>query len=180
MLVWLDGGNSPKEKPNENFGREFLELFTLGLGHFTEKDIRAAARAFTGWVEDRDYNFPPRHQFHFDKSRFDEGEKTFLKQTGRWGTADVVRIALEQPACDRFLCRKLYRFFVSDAAAPSAELIAPLAEELRSHGYSIRHVVEIILRSRHFYGAAAYRQRIKGPVEFAPAWSACWRRRAAT
>ncbi|HTU23356.1 MAG TPA: DUF1800 domain-containing protein, partial [Gemmataceae bacterium] len=166
MLVWLDGGNSPKEKPNENFGREFLELFTLGLGRYTEKDIRAAARAFTGWVENPSYEFPPRHQFHFDKARFDEGEKTFLKQTGRWGAADIVRITLEQPACAEFLCRKLYRFFVSDAAAPPAELIAPLAEELRSHGYSIRHVVEIILRSRHFYGAATYRQRIKGPVEF--------------
>jgi uncharacterized protein (DUF1800 family) len=165
MLVWLDGGNSPKEKPNENFGREFLELFTLGLGHYTEQDIRAAARAFTGWAENPDSSFPPRHQFHFDKARFDNGEKTFLKQTGHWGAADIVRITLEQPACAEFLCRKLYRFLVSDSAPP-AELIAPLAEELRSHGYSIRHVVEIILRSKHFYSAAAYRQRIKGPVEF--------------
>jgi uncharacterized protein (DUF1800 family) len=166
MLVWLDGGNSPKERPNENFGREFLELFTLGLGHYTEQDIRAAARAFTGWVEDPDSNFPPRHQFHFDKARFDDGDKTFLGQTGRWGAADVVRITLEQPACAELLCGKLYRFLVSDGAAPTAELLAPLAGELRAHAYSIRHVVEIILRSRHFYGAAAYRQRIKGPVEF--------------
>src|SRR5579884_3443312 len=165
MLVWLDGGNSPKEKPNENFGREFQELFTLGLGHYTEKDIREAARAFTGWVEDPDGSFPPRHQFHFDKARFDDGAKTFLKQTGRWGAADIVRITLEQPACAEFLCRKLYRFFVSDNAPP-AEVIAPLAQELRSHSYSIRHVVEIILRSRHFFSDAAYRQRIKGPVEF--------------
>jgi uncharacterized protein (DUF1800 family) len=165
MLVWLDGGNSPKEKPNENFGREFLELFTLGLGHYTEKDIREAARAFTGWVENPANEFPPRHEFHFDKDRFDDGVKTFLKQTGRWGAADIVRITLEQPACAEFLCRKLYRFFVSDNPPP-ADVIAPLAQELRSHNYSIRQVVEIILRSRHFFSAAAYRQQIKGPVEF--------------
>ncbi len=165
MLVWLDGGNSPKEKPNENFGREFLELFTLGLGHYTEKDIREAARAFTGWVVNHGYEFPPRHEFHFDKARFDDGAKTFLKQIGRWGAANIVRITLEQPACAEFLCRKLYRFFVSDNPPP-ADLIAPLAQELRFHSYAIRHVVEIILRSRHFFSAAAYRQRIKSPVEF--------------
>jgi uncharacterized protein (DUF1800 family) len=166
MLVWLDGGNSPKEKPNENLGREFLELFTLGVGHYTEKDVREAARAFTGWVDNCDSSFPPRHQLSFDRTRFDAGEKTFLKQTGPWGAADIVRITLEQPACAEFLCRKLYRFFVSDSAVPPADLIAPLAQELRSHNQSIRHIVEIILRSRHFYSAAAYRQRIKGPVEF--------------
>jgi uncharacterized protein (DUF1800 family) len=166
MLLWLDGGNSPKEKPNENFGREFLELFTLGLGHYAEKDIREAARAFTGWVDNHGYGFPRRHEFHFDEARFDDGAKTFLKQTGRWGAADIVRITLEQPACAEFLCRKLYRFFVSENADPPADLIAPLAQELRSHNYAIRPVVEIILRSRHFFSAAAYRQRIKGPVEF--------------
>jgi uncharacterized protein (DUF1800 family) len=165
MLVWLDGGNSPKEKPNENFGREFLELFTLGLGHYTEKDIREAARAFTGWVENPGSEFPPRHEFHFDKARFDDGAKTFLKQTGRWGAADIVRITLDQSACAEFLCRKLYRFFVCDNPPP-ADLIAPLAQELRSHNYAIRPVVEIILRSQHFFSAAAYRQRIKGPLEF--------------
>jgi uncharacterized protein (DUF1800 family) len=164
MLVWLDGGNSPKEKPNENFGREFLELFTLGLGHYTEEDIREAARAFTGWIENHGNEFPPRHEFHFDKARFDDGAKTFLKQTGLWGVADIVRITLEQMACAEFLCRKLYRFFVSDNPPP-ADLIVPLAQELRTHNYSIRSVVEIILRSRHFFSAAAYRQRIKGPAE---------------
>ncbi len=166
MLVWLDGGNSPKEKPNENFGREFQELFTLGLGHYTEKDVREAARAFTGWADGHAYSFPPRHDFHFDEAHFDDGEKTFLKQTGHWGAADIVRITLEQPACALFLCRKLYRYFVGENAPPSADLLAPLVRELRSHNYSVRHVVEIILRSRHFFSAAAYRQRIRGPVEF--------------
>jgi uncharacterized protein (DUF1800 family) len=166
MLVWLDGGDNRKERPNENFAREFQELFTLGLGRYTEKDVREAARAFTGWVDNHDSSFPPRRQFRFDRAAFDDGEKTFLGRTGHWQAGDIVRITLEQPACANFLCRKLYRFFVGENAAPPADLIAPLAQELRSHGYAIRHVVEIILRSRHFFGAAAYRQRIKGPVEF--------------
>jgi uncharacterized protein (DUF1800 family) len=166
MLVWLDGGDNRKEHPNENLAREFQELFTLGLGHYTENDVREAARAFTGWVENHDDSFPPRRQFHFDGATFDDGAKTFLGRTGHWQADDIVRITLEQPACAEFLCRKLYRFFVSDHTAPPAEMITPLAQELRCHGYAIRPVVEIILRSRHFHSALAYRQRIKSPVEF--------------
>jgi uncharacterized protein (DUF1800 family) len=166
MLMWLDGGSSKKEKPNENFAREFLELFTLGPGHYTEPDIREAARAFTGWVEEREGDFPPRRRFHYDGGQFDGGEKTFLKQTGPWQAADIVRITLEQPACAEFLCRKLYRFLVSETAEPSPELLAPLAEELRANHDSVGHVVGIILRARHFYEAAARRARLKGPVEF--------------
>lgn len=174
MLVWLDGGGSRKEKPNENFAREFLELFTLGIGHYTEKDIREAARAFTGWVALPGSSWvalpgsrmgsPPG--FRFDPARCDDGEKTFLGQTGPWQAADIVRTTLEQPACAHFLCRKLYRFFIADSEEPAADLIRPLAEEFRSHGYSLRHVVGTILRSRHFYSQAAYRMRVKSPVEF--------------
>ena len=156
MLIWLDGAGSKKEKPNENFAREFQELFTLGIGNYTEADVRQAARAFTGWDENQRY-IPARH---------DDGVKTFLKQTGPWKQTDMVRITLEQPACAEFLCRKLYRFFVGEAEEPDAELIRPLAEELRNHKYAISHVVGMILRSRHFYSRAVCRQRIMGPVEF--------------
>jgi uncharacterized protein (DUF1800 family) len=166
MLVWLDGIESKKEKPNENFARELLELFTLGIGHYTEKDIREAARAFTGWVVIPNDKTDPAPSFHQDPARFDGGTKTFLKQTGAWKPADIVRITLEQPAAAEFLCRKLYRFLVSERGEPAAELIRPLAAELRGQHYSIRSVVELILRSRHFYSQAAYRQRLKGPVEF--------------
>src|SRR5262249_53058479 len=159
MLVWLDGAGSRKEKPNENFGREFLELFTLGIDSYTEQDVRAAARAFTGWSGEKG-----KGAFHAEAH--DSGEKTFLKQTGPWKPADIVRITLEQPACAEFLCRKLYRFLVREDKDPAPELLGPLAEELRSHNYSIRHVVGIVLRSRHFYTMEVYRQRIKGPVEF--------------
>ena len=159
MLVWLDGAGSKKEKPNENFGREFLELFTLGIGHYAEKDIREAARAFTGWSIDG-------NKGKFSDQDHEHGKKTFLKQTGEWKAADIIRITLEQPACAEFLGRKLYRFFVSETNDPKHELLRPLAEELRGHGYEIGHVISVILHSRHFYDKAVCRQRIKGPVEF--------------
>jgi uncharacterized protein (DUF1800 family) len=165
MLVWLDGNANYKGNINENFGREFLELFTLGIGNYGEADVRAAARSFTGWVEvtgGTDGAAESRH----NPAEFDDGEKTFLKQRGNWNSADMVRITLEQPACAEFLCRKLYKFFVSESAAPGDDLIRPLAERFRSHGYSVRHVMGILLRSRHFYDQAVYRQRAKGPVEF--------------
>jgi uncharacterized protein (DUF1800 family) len=163
MLVWLDGADSKKAKPNENFAREFLELFTLGVGHYTEQDVREASRAFTGWVR---WGNEEGGRIILDPRETDGGTKTFLKQTGAWKPADIVRITLEQPAAAEFLCRKLYRFLVSEAGDPPADLIRPLAQELRSHRYSIRHVVEIILRSRHFYAKENRRQRIAGPVEF--------------
>jgi uncharacterized protein (DUF1800 family) len=164
MLVWLDGINSRKEKPNENLGREFLELFTLGIGHYTEKDVREAARAFTGWVgpgRGSRRGEGPR----YEPAQFDDGPKTFLGETGPWKPADVVRITLKQPAAAEHVCRKLYRFLVSEAEDPAPDLLRPLAEEFRGHDYSIRHVVGVVLRSRHFYSRAAHRQRIKSPVE---------------
>jgi uncharacterized protein (DUF1800 family) len=167
MLVWLDGIDSKKEKPNENFAREFLELFTLGVGNYTEKDIREAARAFTGWVRGGGGGRrSPDEDFQRDPGRADAGDKTFFGQTGAWKAADVVRLTLERPEAAEFLCRKLYRFFVGELEEPAAELIRPLAAELRSHEYSLEHVLKVLLRSRHFYSAAVRRQRIKGPVEY--------------
>jgi uncharacterized protein (DUF1800 family) len=159
MLVWLDGADNKKEKPNENFAREFQELFTLGVGHYTEEDVRAAARAFTGWqLKDG--------KPAYNSAQHDGGVKTYHGHTGPWGGKDVVRITLAQPACALFLCRKLYRFLVSETHEPPPELLQPLADELCGHRYSIAHVVGIILRSRHFYAATAYRQRVKCPVEY--------------
>jgi uncharacterized protein (DUF1800 family) len=170
MLIWLDGGNSPRQRPNENFAREFLELFTLGLGHYSEEDIRQAARAFTGWMPGRgrpaDGSLSSIPGFQFDPEHFDQGDKTFLGQKGAWGSADIVRITLKQPAAAEFLVRKLYRSFVSETAEPGPDLVQPLAEELRTHRYSIRHVLSILLRSRHFYASAVRRQRIAGPVDY--------------
>ena len=167
MLVWLDRAASRRERPNENFAREFLELFTLGLGHYSETDIRQAARAFTGWIQlpnERTQGDLPR--FRFDPARFDDGEKTFLGRRGRWDARDIVNIALEQPAAAEFLCRKLYRFFIREDIEPAADLIQPLTLELRNQPYSVGRVLNAILRSQYFYDKAVRRQRIKSPVEF--------------
>src|SRR5439155_7143303 len=119
---------------------------TLGIGQYTEKDIREAARAFTGWVALPSSRLSSPPDFRFDSARIDGGEKSFLGQTGPWTAEDIVRITLEQPACAQFLCRKLYRFFIADRGEPAADLIRPLAEEFRRHRYSIRHLVGTILR----------------------------------
>ena len=167
MLVWLDGGTSKREKPNENFAREFLELFTLGAGHFTERDVREAARAFTGWTrQDKGSGFQPTPRFARDLAQVDDASKTFLGQTGKWTAKDIVRITLDQPRAAQFLARKLYRHFVSEAGEPVAELIDPLADEIRKHHFMIEPVIAVILRSRHFYSRAVYRQKIKSPVEY--------------
>jgi uncharacterized protein (DUF1800 family) len=165
MLLWLDGAGSSKEKPNENFARELLELFTLGIGRYTEADVRAAARAFTGWTHEPDDRRGPG-KFAFDRKRFDAGTKSFLGRTGQWNAADVLRITLEQPAAAEFLCRKLYRFFVSETSEPGPELIGPLAHELRQSRYSITHVLQVIFRSQLFYSHGVRRERLRGPVEF--------------
>ena len=144
MLVWLDSNSNVKGKPNENYARELMELFSLGVGHYTEKDIREAARAFTGWRTDGE-------GFAFDARLHDGGPKTVLGQTGAWDGGDVVRIVLEQPAAARFLVRKLYHFFVSEKAVPPDALLEPLCESFRKSDYDIAALVRTILASRHFY-----------------------------
>ena len=159
MLVWLDSNSNVKGKPNENYARELMELFSLGVGHYTEKDIREAARAFTGWRTDGE-------GFAFDARLHDGGPKTVLGQTGAWDGGDVVRIVLEQPAAARFLVRKLYHFLVSEKAVPPDSLLEPLCESFRKSDYDIAALVRTILASRHFYSDHAFRQRVKGPVEY--------------
>lgn len=165
ILVWLDGVDSPKERPNENLAREFLELFTLGAGHYSEADIRAAARALTGWTcqgNKGDGTAPPR----FDLTRFDDGTKTFLNRTGAWSADDIARITLEQSAAAAHLATKLYRCFVRDEGEPPAPLIDELADAIRRSPESLAGPVGLILGSRHFYSAGVRRRLIKSPVEF--------------
>jgi hypothetical protein len=159
MLVWLDAATNVKGRPNENYARELMELFSLGVGHYTEKDIREAARAFTGWRADGErYAFEPR--LH------DGGTKTVLGQTGPWDGGDVVRIVLEQPAAARFLVRKLYRFLVAEQDGPPDPLLEPLCKTFREGEYDVAGLVRTILGSRHFYSAHAFRRRVKWPVEY--------------
>jgi uncharacterized protein (DUF1800 family) len=169
MLIWLDGATTKKSKPNENLGREFLELFTLGTGHYSESDVRAAARAFTGWTfSERMGGFRTSPTVSFNPSEADTEPKTFLGMTGPWKAADIVRITLEQPAAATFLANKLYRFFISESGSPAPELLEQLAREVVRHQFQIAPIVALILRSNHFYSGAAIRQRVKSPVE----WSA--------
>jgi uncharacterized protein (DUF1800 family) len=159
MLVWLDSNQNVKSHPNENFAREVMELFTLGVGNYTEKDIQEAARAFTGW-------HTADGKFTFVKGQHDHGSKTVLGQTGDWDGDDVLRILLEQPVCAKFLVRKLYQFLVNETAPPDA-LLAPLADAFRKSDYDILAPVRTILRSKHFHSAYAFRQKVKWPVEYA-------------
>jgi uncharacterized protein (DUF1800 family) len=159
MLVWLDSNSNVKGRPNENYARELMELFSLGVGNYTEKDIREAARAFTGWRIDRS-------DFAFDARLHDGGTKTVLGHSGAWDGGDVVKIVLEQPAAARFIVRKLYRFLVSEKVEPPQRLLDPLCDSFRKSDYDIGALVRTILASRHFYSDHAFRQRVKGPAEY--------------
>lgn len=158
MMVWLDTVQSKKGQPNENYARELMELFSLGIGNYTEADIREAARAFTGW-EVRD------GRFFANAAQFDGSDKTVLGRKGKWSGEDIVRICLEQKATPRFIVRKLYRFLISEAEAPPAELIEPLAESF-GRDYDFGKLVETVLRSNLFFSEIAYRARIKPPVDY--------------
>lgn len=159
MLIWLDGRDSKKGNPNENYGRELMELFSLGIGHYTEKDIREAARAFTGWEIQGTKSV-------FNSKQHDDGEKTVLGQTGKWKANDIVRICLEQKSAPVFLAGKLYRFLISETVQPTPELLAPLAEQFRQSGYDFGALVKTVLSSNLFFAPAVYRTRVKAPVDF--------------
>jgi uncharacterized protein (DUF1800 family) len=150
MLVWLDSNRNVKGQANENYAREVMELFTLGTGHYTETDIREAARAFTGWHTDGD-------KFTFAARFHDYGPKTFLGQSGNWDGTDIQRIILSQPAAAEFLVRKLYSHFIAETPTPPDSLLEPLAERFRQSDYDIGDIVGTILRSRHFFSEYAYR-----------------------
>lgn len=166
MLIWLDGGRNQKERPNENFARELLELFTLGVGNFTEGDVKAAARSLTGWSANRNDLLQRTKAFTYKEDLADAEPKSFLGQTGRWKTPDIFRILLQQRMTAMHICRRLYAWLVDETAQPADEIIAPLAAEYRASNYSTQHVVGIMLRSKLFFSRAAYRRRVKSPVEF--------------
>jgi uncharacterized protein (DUF1800 family) len=159
MLVWLDSNSNVKGHPNENYARELMELFTLGVGNYTEHDVRESARAFTGWHTDGE-------QYEFSASFHDGGEKSVHRQKGNWNGEDILRILLEQDAASRFIVRKLYRYIISDTAKPPAALLQPLADAFRKSDYDIGALVKTMLHSRHFFSEYAYRQRIKSPVDY--------------
>ena len=160
MLVWLDGEQNKKGKPNENYGRELLELFTMGIGGgYTEKDVQEGARAFTGWRYDRD-----AAAFMFDAGQHDDGVKTFLGETGNFNGDDIIDIVVRHPSTARFICTKLFRFFVHDS--PAKTDLEPLIHTYYQSAFDIRSVVGAILKSPAFYSREAVYGKIKSPAEF--------------
>jgi uncharacterized protein (DUF1800 family) len=158
MLQFLNNNQNFKAHPNENFAREVLELFTVGRGHYSEEDIREAARAFTGW------GFNLKKNFVFRSPQHDYGAKTFMGKTGNWGGEDILRIILENRQTARFITRKIYRYFVNpevDEAQAEA-----WAMDFYKSGYDISRLMEQILLSDHFYADRNLGARIKSPAEY--------------
>src|SRR5262245_5342839 len=167
MMVWLDTIQSTRQQPNENYARELMELFSLGIRNgrrpeqrnYTEQDIREAARAFTGWRIDGGRGV-------FNASLHDDTEKNVLGRSGRFRGDDIVRICLEQESAPYFICRKLFKFLVSETITPSPALLEPLAEEFR-RDWNFGALVERVLRSNLFFSAQVYRSKVKQPVDYA-------------
>lgn len=159
MLVWLDTTANKKGKPNENYARELMELFSLGVGNYSEQDIRQAARAFTGWGIKNE-------RFHLNPDEHDTDEKLVFSKSGNFSGHQIVDMCLDKPACSRFLVRKLFRYFVSETLIPDDALIEPLATSFRESQYDIKQLVSRMLRSNLFFSPEAYRARVKSPVEF--------------
>lgn len=157
MIWWLDGQNSTKDQPNENFARELMELFTCGIGHYTEQDVQAAARAFTGWHRDGD-------EFAFNADVHDYGTKRFLGKSGKFDGADIIDLLLAQPATSQFIARKLLRFFA--APDPADDVVAEAAEVFDRGQLNVKLFLRELLASQYFFSEACYRRRISSPVEY--------------
>ncbi|MBV9263797.1 MAG: DUF1800 domain-containing protein, partial [Candidatus Eremiobacteraeota bacterium] len=159
MLLYLNGAQNVAAHPNENYARELMELFTLGVDAYSERDVRESARAWTGWqVNRRDGTAD------FEASLHDNGQKTFLGRTGNFTGDDIVNIIFEQPQCARFFAAGLLNWFVYND--PEPELVERVAGLLRAHDFELAPVVATVLRSNVFYSERAYRALVKSPVEF--------------
>ncbi len=157
MIRYLNNQQNKKQQANENFARELMELFTIGRGHYTESDIKEAARAFTGWSSTLD------GQFIFRKAWHDYGPKTFMGKTGRLDGEDVIDIILEQPATATFIVRKIYQYFVNDQV--NERHIDVLSRIFYESNYNIELLMRTILESAWFYHPQHMGNKIKSPVE---------------
>ncbi len=165
MLEYLDGNSNRVGEPNENYGRELLELFTMGPkdkdgnDNYTQQDIVEAARALTGWIIDY-----INHVGVFNADRFDTGDKTFLGQTGAWGYDDIVDIIFQERGAETayFICEKLYKEFVY--AVPDTAIVSELADDLVNANFEIEPVLTRLLKSAHFFDAAVIGAQLKSPI----------------
>jgi uncharacterized protein (DUF1800 family) len=159
MMLYLDNASNSAAHPNENFARELMELFTLGVDHYSEQDVRESARAWTGLR----YN-KQSQSVVFEPSLHDAGTKTFLGQTGAFNGDDIINIIFKQRACAVFFASNLLNLFVYND--PEPPLVDGVADLLQKHDFELAPVVSAILRSNVFYSPRAYRALVKGPVEF--------------
>jgi uncharacterized protein (DUF1800 family) len=176
MIYWLDNCDNHARAVNENWGRELLELFSMGVGNYSETDVREASRAFTGWTvalaPPRGYYNRWDWEFEYIEEDHDDSEKTFLGHTGRFNGEDIIDIVCQQPATAQFLARHLYNFFVADEVQVPAwqvtpprdpEAIETLAQTFIASQYDIRSVLRVLFLSDFFKNARF--ARIKSPAE---------------
>ena len=159
MMIYLDVANSNKSKPNENFAREVLELFTLGEGNYTEQDIKQAARAFTGYQLNRFTG-----KVTFQDRRWDGGEKTVLGETGKFTGEDIVDVIFKQDGATTYLPTKLWEFFVYEG--PSEGGVKALGKVFAKADFKVKPLLREIFLSREFYSEKAMRTQIKSPIQF--------------
>lgn len=159
MLQYLDGASNRKGKPNENFAREVMELFTLGEGHYTQRDVSEAARAYTGWGLD-----PDTHAYVWRANQHDDGNKTVLGQSGPFDGDQVLDILLARPETATFVTTRLWREFVSDTPDPAR--IAPIAAQFRASHYDIKVALRGLFMSDAFWDDNDRGVLVKSPAEF--------------
>ena len=168
MIYWLDNQQNTKAVHNENFGRELLELFSMGIGTYTEDDVKECARAFTGWSIKKGVPGPYPYgryawEFEFRPEEHDFGVKTFLGETGTFNGDDIIDIIVRQPATAQFVARRLYQYFVSER--PDQDAIDILAEAFRASQYDIRATLRTLFLSDFFRKPNVYFAKIKSPAE---------------
>ncbi|WP_242203118.1 DUF1800 domain-containing protein [Aestuariivivens insulae] len=157
MTKYLNTKQNRKQSPNENFARELMELFTLGEGHYTEEDIKESARAFTG------YSHNLKGEFVFRNRTHDIGNKTFFGKTGNFTGDDIIDIILEEKQCAKYICEKVYRYFVNDTINENHvnEMVAVFYGD-----YDIEKLMRFVLLSDWFYDEENMGSKIKSPIEF--------------
>ena len=178
MIFWLDNNENHKRAPNENWGRELLELFSMGQGNYSEDDVKMAARAFTGWTILPKIPRTPYQRHHwkfiYKAEDHDHGEKTFLGHTGRFNGEDIIDIVVQQPATATFMARHLYNFFVADEVqVPSwldvpprdPEAVQAIADTFVNPDFDIRETLRFLLNSDFFKDESVWFAKVKNPAE---------------
>ena len=163
MLIYLDSVSNRKAHANENFARELMELFCLGEGNYTEADVQQLAKCFTGW-EIR------RKQFRFNPYQHDDSKKSLLGKSDIESGESAIDCVLASPHMPLFIVRKLFRFFVSDEAAPSDQFLAPVADKFAQTNFSIASAVQMILGSRLLLSGWSIGRKVRSPIELAIGW----------